>query len=64
MMGNPSSPSDRRCNTGFICDVPVTTGPFCCLKMCLCRDFLQVPPGGRSIPPSCQPDASSCPNVQ
>jgi hypothetical protein len=62
-LGDPQSPDDHRCNTGFTCDVPVTTGPFCCLKMCVCKDFVAIPPGGRPVPPSCRSDASSCSNV-
>ena len=30
----PESP----CVTGFACATPVTTGAFCCRKLCVCRD--------------------------
>jgi hypothetical protein len=33
--GVPGSP----CTGGFACSVPVTVGPFCCRKVCVCRDY-------------------------
>jgi hypothetical protein len=48
----PESP----CQTGFTCTVPVTVGPFCCRKMCVCSDYLIIPEGGRPIPAACDPD--------
>jgi hypothetical protein len=38
----PESP----CQTGFTCGVPVTVGPFCCKKLCICKDYIVVPEGG------------------
>jgi hypothetical protein len=35
----PESP----CVTGFTCAVPVTTGEFCCRKMCMCKDYVVTP---------------------
>ena len=32
--------SETPCKKGFTCAVPVTVGPFCCKKMCICRDYL------------------------
>ncbi len=46
----PESP----CQTGFTCAVPVVAGPFCCRKLCVCKDYL--PEGGIEEPASC--DAS------
>jgi hypothetical protein len=45
----PESP----CNNGFACIVPVTVGPFCCKKMCVCRDYLIIPDGGIAEPAAC-----------
>lgn len=45
----PESP----CQTGFTCAVPVVVGPFCCRKMCICRDYLQIPDGGVPLPQAC-----------
>lgn len=48
----PESP----CVTGFTCAVPVTTGPFCCRKKCICKDYILVPEGGLPTPAVCDPD--------
>src|SRR5690606_35381966 len=32
----PESP----CKTGFSCTVAVTVGPFCCRKLCQCKDYV------------------------
>ena len=50
----PESP----CQSGFTCAVAVTKGPFCCRKMCICKDFLEVPEGGIPEPIACNPDDS------
>ena len=44
------------CQLGFTCAVPMAVGPFCCKKMCICRDYLIVPEGGIADPPACDPD--------
>ena len=44
------------CQTGFVCDIPMSVGPFCCKRMCMCKDFINVPDAGRPIPPGCDPD--------
>jgi hypothetical protein len=46
---SPESP----CVGGFECIVPVTVGPFCCKKMCVCRDYLIIPDGGLPDPAAC-----------
>jgi hypothetical protein len=57
------------CMTGFVCTVPTTAGPFCCQKMCVCHDFVIVPPGGFKTPNTCEsstnggPNPSTCVNV-
>jgi hypothetical protein len=57
----PESP----CKTGFTCAVPVVVGPFCCRKMCMCKDYVVVPEGGLPVPEACNPDdpANACCNL-
>lgn len=57
----PESP----CVNGFTCAVPVVVGPFCCRKLCVCRDYLVIPDGGVSEPAACNPDdsANTCCNL-
>ncbi len=40
---------DSTCSTGFACAVPLTTGPFCCRRMCVCKGSLE----DLSIPAEC-----------
>jgi hypothetical protein len=42
---SPESP----CESGFVCAVPTVVGNFCCKKLCICRDYLDLPDGG--VPP-------------
>jgi hypothetical protein len=42
------------CVGGFACEIPVVVGPFCCKRMCICKDYL--PPaldGGLVEPAAC-----------
>jgi hypothetical protein len=58
----PESP----CQLGFTCAVAVTTGPFCCRKLCICRDYVVVPDGGLLDPAACEPTAANqarCGNI-
>ncbi len=55
--------STGRCTTGFFCGVPTTTGPFCCQRYCICRDFQAEPAGGVQTPEACVPGKSTCENV-
>jgi hypothetical protein len=48
---SPESP----CVNGFTCAVPVVVGPFCCRKMCICRDYIVIPDGGVPLPAACDP---------
>jgi hypothetical protein len=41
---DPSSPSDRRCKSGFVCGAAFNVGPLCCKNLCLCNDFFAQPP--------------------
>ena len=54
------------CVSGFTCAVPVVVGPFCCRKMCICKDFLVVPAGGLPDPEACNPDLAenTCVNIR
>ncbi len=57
----PESP----CISGFTCAIPVVVGPFCCRKMCICKDFLIVPAGGIQTPEACvagRPE-NTCSNI-
>ncbi len=47
----PESP----CQTGFTCAVPVVVGPFCCRKLCICKDYLVLPDEGLPTPAACDP---------
>jgi hypothetical protein len=60
--GNASDPGDTRCKTGFLCAWPTTAGPFCCQKMCVCHDFVNIPMGGFQLPAACMAP-STCQNV-
>ena len=57
----PESP----CRTGFTCAVPVVVGPFCCRKLCICKDYIVIPDGGVPLPEACDPDdpANACCNL-
>jgi len=54
----PESP----CETGFTCGIPVTVGPFCCKKFCMCKDYVVVPEGGQPLPAACEdkPENTCC----
>jgi hypothetical protein len=63
-LGDPNDPSDPRCKGGFVCAVATTAGDFCCRKLCICVDFVNVPAGGFQTPASCTPDAgNTCQNI-
>jgi hypothetical protein len=51
----PESP----CITGFTCGIPpgLDVGPFCCRKLCVCKDYIQLPDNGGPLPtpPTCDP---------
>jgi hypothetical protein len=64
---NPKDPSDFRCSHGFTCKVAVTVGDFCCRKMCVCKDFLNIPMGGFTTPVVCAPtpeNKAMCQNIK
>ncbi len=44
----PESP----CVTGFACTTPMTTGDYCCRKLCVCKDYI-VLPAVRHDDPAC-----------
>jgi len=54
--------NDHHCEAGFVCMWPTTVGPFCCERMCVCRDFVSEPMGGFKKPTVCNAP-SDCQNV-
>ena len=44
--------SDARCMNGYTCGVVFSVGPFCCKKLCLCKDFYS---GALVTPITCDP---------
>ncbi len=74
--GDCDPETNKFCKAGFACAIASTAGPFCCRKLCVCRDDL-VPgvnldpiDGGVQIPHSCDPltysagQVPQCPNVK
>lgn len=58
----PESP----CVTGFTCGIPLVVGPFCCEKVCICKDYVVLPEGGSlDTPDACDPGntANACCNL-
>jgi hypothetical protein len=57
--------SESPCQLGFTCAIATTTGPFCCRKLCICKDYLIIPDGGVPLPAACDPENSlnTCPNL-
>jgi hypothetical protein len=51
----PESP----CVTGFACGIAIQVGPFCCRKVCICKDYIVVPEGGLTTPEACKPEVAS-----
>lgn len=47
--------SGSPCPSGFTCIVPTTAGPFCCKKLCVCKDYLVIPEGGLPPDEACNP---------
>jgi hypothetical protein len=45
--------SQSPCRGGFECVVPVYVGPFCCKKMCVCKDYLPADGGGLVVSEAC-----------
>lgn len=60
--GPKGNGDDHHCESGFACVVPTTVGDFCCRRMCVCRDFLNInPQTGYQIPAICRNGgAQSC----
>lgn len=58
--------AESPCVSGFTCAIPVVVGPFCCRKMCICKDFLIVPEGGMPTPEACVADnpENTCCNLE
>ena len=74
--GDCDPETTKFCKNGFACAIATTAGPFCCRKICICKDDLVVGvnkdpvDGGVQIPHSCDPATYSagqvpqCPNVK
>jgi hypothetical protein len=62
---NTDNGRDKRCNKGFVCGVAFETGPLCCKKICLCKDFLNIASSGFKSPASCDKSrgVSQCENL-
>jgi len=62
----PNRTLDKRCKSGFVCGVAAVTGSFCCKKLCMCKDFLVIPPSGLETPSACDKSKNpgACPLVQ
>lgn len=56
-LADPTNPSDPRCRTGFVCGTPFVKGMLCCMKLCLCSDYLGSP--GAQTPIACMGDAGA-----
>ncbi len=63
---NGANGSDHRCQGGFVCGVAFEVGPFCCKKLCVCKDFINIPSGGLQRPASCDPAnaKNTCQNIR
>ena len=58
--------SESPCVSGFTCGIPLTVGPFCCRKLCICKDYVILPDSGKlPTPMACDPsiEANSCCNL-
>ena len=75
--GDCDPETHKYCQAGFACAIAATAGPFCCRKVCVCREDLvpgvnQDPvDGGVITPHSCDPatytgsgTTPECPNVK
>jgi hypothetical protein len=63
--GPKGDKGDHHCETGFVCMVPTTVGDFCCKKLCVCKDFVNIPMGGFKTPAVCMSGSNAgCKNVQ
>lgn len=75
--GDCDPETHKYCTQGFTCAIVTTAGPFCCKKLCVCREDLQPGvnqdpiDGGTIIPHSCDPatyaqggGTPTCPNVK
>lgn len=53
------------CVNGFTCAVATVVGPFCCRKVCICRDYIMIPDGGVPLPQACAADdqTNTCCNL-
>lgn len=52
--GDCDKMEESPCVNGFTCAVATVVGPFCCRKVCICRDYLLIPDGGLPLPAACE----------
>jgi hypothetical protein len=57
--GDCEKVDESPCVQGFACMVPVVVGPFCCKKLCVCKDYLVIPDGGIPSPAACDPGVAT-----
>jgi hypothetical protein len=58
---NQSNGSDARCMNGYTCGAVFSVGPFCCKKLCLCKDFYNLnQSGGLETLPICNKTPNGC----
>jgi hypothetical protein len=63
LTATPGKSTDLRCRKGFTCGVAFEVGQLCCMKLCLCRDFL--PSGVLQTPAGCvRSSTSTCANLK
>jgi len=58
-----SDQNSRQCKKGFACTIATTVGAFCCEKMCVCKDFIDLTQDYHKVPTVCTPGMSTCKNV-
>jgi hypothetical protein len=54
--GDCDKMDESPCINGFTCAVATVVGPFCCRKVCICRDYILIPDGGVPLPQACVAD--------
>jgi hypothetical protein len=64
--GDCDKSAESPCKGGFACIVPTFTGPFCCQKQCVCKDYVAIPDGGLAENAACDPNKkeNECCNLE
>jgi hypothetical protein len=58
-----SNQNSVQCKKGFACVVATTVGAFCCEKLCVCKDFIDLTTDFHATPTVCLPNQGMCRNV-